>query len=78
MVFDNDPLPVVLAELARYRSGRFMLLRDPSLNELLVTGSFDTDRLDRFLPALEESLPIRIVTIADRIYLLYRSRPIQS
>ncbi|HQV12432.1 MAG TPA: FecR domain-containing protein, partial [Nitrospira sp.] len=56
LVFDNDPLPVVLAELARYRSGRLVFLRDHSLNELLVTGSFDTDRLDRFLPALEESL----------------------
>ena len=78
MVFDNDPLPVVLAELARYRSGRLMFLRDPSLNELLVTGSFDTDRLDRFLPALEESLPVRIVSIADRVYLLYRSRSTKS
>lgn len=78
LVFDNDPLPVVLAELARYRSGRLVLLRDHSLNELLVTGSFDTDRLDRFLPALEESLPVRIVSIADRIYLFYRSRPEKS
>lgn len=78
LVFDNDPLPVVLAELARYRSGRLVVLRDPSLNELLVTGSFDTDRLDRFLPALEESLPVRIVTIADRVYLLYRSRSTKS
>lgn len=78
LVFDNDPLPVVLAELARYRSGRLVFLRDHSLNELLVTGSFDTDRLDRFLPALEESLPVRIVSIADRIYLFYRSRPEKS
>lgn len=78
LVFDNDPLPVVLAELARYRSGRLVFLRDHSLNELSVSGSFDTDRLDRFLPALEESLPVRIVTIADRVYLLYRSRSTKS
>lgn len=78
LMFDHDPLPVVLAELSRYRSGRLVFLRDPSLNELLVTGSFDTDRLDRFLPALEESLPVRIVSIADRIYLFYRSRPEKS
>ena len=78
LVFNNAPLPVVLAELARYRSGHLVFLRDHSLNELLVTGSFDTDRLDRFLPALEESLPVRIVTLADRISLLYRSRSTKS
>ncbi|MBS0178306.1 MAG: FecR family protein [Nitrospira sp.] len=78
LVFDNDPLPVVLDELSRYRSGRLVFLRDQSLHELLVTGSFDTDRLDRFLPALEESLPVRIVTLADRIHLFYRSRSPKS
>jgi transmembrane sensor len=78
LMFDHDPLPVVLAELSRYRSVRLVFLRDPSLNELLVTGSFDTERLDHFLPALEESLPVRIVTIADRIHLLYRSRSTKS
>jgi transmembrane sensor len=78
LVFENQPLPDVLEEVARYRSGRFVFLRDQSLNTLLVTGSFDTERLDRFLPALEESLPIRIVTFADRVILLYRSRITRS
>lgn len=78
LVFEDQPLPEVLEEVARYRSGRFVFLRDQSLNKLLVTGSFDTERLDRFLPALEESLPIRIVTFADRVILLYRSRITKS
>ncbi|CAE6741887.1 Iron dicitrate transport regulator FecR [Nitrospira defluvii] len=78
LVFEDQPLPEVLEEVARYRSGRFVFLRDQSLNKLLVTGSFDTERLDRFLPALEESLPIRIVTFADRLILLYRSRITKS
>lgn len=78
LMFENRPLPEVLEEVARYRSGRFVFLRDQSLSTLLVTGSFDTERLDRFLPALEESLPIRIVTFADRVILLYRSRITQS
>lgn len=78
LVFENEPLPVVLSEVARYRSGRLVLLRDASLNDLLVTGSFDSDRLDRFLPALEESLPVRIVTFADRVILLYRGLPKKS
>ena len=78
LMFENQPLPDVLEEVARYRSGRFVFLRDQSLNKLLVTGSFDTERLDHFLPALEESLPIRIVTFADRVILLYRSRITKS
>ncbi|MDL1889036.1 FecR family protein [Nitrospirales bacterium NOB] len=78
LMFENQPLPEVLDEVARYRSGRLVFLRDQSLNTLLVTGSFDTERLDHFFSALEESLPIRIVTIADRVILLYRSRIAKS
>ncbi|MGC3975770.1 MAG: FecR family protein [Nitrospira sp.] len=78
LMFDQEPLPEVLAELSRYRSGRLVLVRDSSLNELLITGSFDTDHLDRFLPALQESLPLRIVAIADRVFLLYPSRSAKS
>ncbi|MCC6966696.1 MAG: FecR family protein [Nitrospira sp.] len=74
MVFENQPLPEVLDELARYRSGQIVILRDESLNTLSITGSFDTDRLDRLFPALEESLPVHVVTFADRLILLYPSR----
>jgi transmembrane sensor len=78
LIFENQPLPEVLAEVARYRSGRLVILRDESLNTLPVTGSFDTERLDHLLPAIEESLPVRIVTFADRVILLYRGLPKKS
>lgn len=78
MVFENQPLSTVLDELARYRSGQIVILRDESLKTLSVTGSFDTDQLDHFLPAIQESLPIRVVTFADRLILLYPSRAKKS
>ncbi|WHZ22188.1 MAG: hypothetical protein OJF47_001300 [Nitrospira sp.] len=73
LIFENQPLTDVLEELARYRPV-WILLRDPSLRTLLVTGSFDTERLDHLLPTIEESLPIRTVQLTDRLILLYRSR----
>lgn len=76
LIFENQPLGDVLEEFSRYRSG-WIVFRDPSLRTLAVTGSFDTDRLDRLLPTLEESLPIRIVRFTDRLILLYRDRPKQ-
>ena len=78
LIFENQPLPEVLAELARYRSGRVVIFRDESLKTLPVTGSFDTERLDHLLPAIEESLPVRIVSFADRVILLYRGLPKKS
>ena len=78
LIFENQPLPEVLAEVARYRSGRLVIFRDDSLNTLPVTGSFDTERLDHLLPAIEESLPVRVVTFADRVILLYRGLPKKS
>lgn len=78
LIFENQPLPEVLAELARYRSGRVVIFRDESLKTLPVTGSFDTERLDHLLPAIEESLPVRIVSLADRVILLYRGLPRKS
>jgi transmembrane sensor len=71
LIFENQPLPEVLDELARYRSG-WIILRDPSLRTLPVTGSFDTGRPDHVLPAIEESLPIRAVRLTDWLILLHR------
>jgi transmembrane sensor len=76
LIFENQSLSDVLEEFARYRSS-WIVLRDPSLRTLAVTGSFDTERLDRLLPTLEESLPIRTVRFTDRLILLYRDRPRQ-
>lgn len=72
LVFEHQPLEDVIEELGRYRTG-WMFLRDPSLRNLPVTAVFDTAHPDHVLPAIEESLPIRVVRLTDRIILLYRA-----
>ena len=71
LVFENQPLTEVLEELARYRSG-WIVLRDPALRTLSVTGVFDTEHPDHILTAIEESLPIRPVKLTNQFILLYR------
>jgi transmembrane sensor len=71
LIFENQPLADVLEELARYRSG-WILLRDPSLRTLSVTGVFDTAQPNHILLAIEESLPIRTVKLTDQLILLHR------
>ncbi len=73
LVFENQPLPNVLEELGRYRSG-WIVLRDPSLRRLSVTGVFDTRHPDHILTAIEESLPIRSAKLTDRLILLYQGK----
>jgi transmembrane sensor len=73
LVFENQPLTEVLEELARYRSG-WIVLRDPELRALSVTGVFDTEHPDHILTAIEESLPIRPVKLTNQFILLYRGQ----
>ncbi len=71
LIFENQPLAEVLEELARYRSG-WILLHDPSLRSLPVTGVFNTERPDHIFPVIEQSLPIRTVKLTDQLMLLHR------
>jgi transmembrane sensor len=73
LIFENQPLSEVLEELARYRSG-WIVIRDPSLRALSVTGVFDTEHPGHILTAIEESLPIKPVRLTDQFILLYRGR----
>lgn len=75
LVFDNRPLADVLHELGRYRRG-YVLLRDPALQSVSVTGVFDTTNPDKALRTIEETLPIRAIRLTDRlVFLYYRPRP---
>jgi len=47
-----------VATLARYRRGH--LGCNPAVADLLLTGSYPLDDLDRILAALEKSLPVRV------------------
>lgn len=57
--FDNTPLSVAVAELERYGSTG-LLVRDPAVAALRVTGSVDLKRIGDFTRSLPEVLPVRL------------------
>lgn len=58
LLADNLPLPVFVAELARYRRG--LLHCDPVLAHLRVAGGYPLSDPDRALAMLEAALPVRV------------------
>lgn len=62
--FDNTPLAQVLAELGRY-SSTGLLVRDPAVAALRVTGTFDPHRPDNFRRMLPKVLPVALQRDGD-------------
>ena len=69
MVFYDTPLPEVLAELNRHRSGRIVVL-DNDLDRLKITGVFETDDPDAALSVIEDTLPVRLTRLTDYLVLV--------
>lgn len=59
ITFDNTPLAQVLAEFGRYGSTG-LLVRDPAVAALRVTGTFDPHRLENFRRVLPRVLPVAL------------------
>jgi transmembrane sensor len=57
VVFEDEPLSQAVAELNRY-SARPIVIGDPSISNLRVTGVFNTDQSDRFAQILTETFPL--------------------
>lgn len=57
--FDNASLAEALAEFERYGPAN-LIVRDPAVAALRVTGTFDPRRLDNFTRALPQVLPVRL------------------
>lgn len=57
--FDNTPLNQALTEFGRYGPVHLMV-RDPAVAALRVTGTFDPRRLDNFSRILPQVLPVRL------------------
>jgi transmembrane sensor len=72
LIFENQPLAQVIAELNRYHQG-WIVLRDPFLQELPVTAVFDVRKTDQALRTIEDILPVRTVAVTDRFIWLFRS-----
>lgn len=59
IAFDNVPLAQVLQELERYGPTQ-LVVRDPAVAALRLTGTFDPRRLDSFRQSLPKVLPVRL------------------
>ena len=62
--FDRLPLSEVLRILQRYHD-RPIVLDDPALGPLLVSGVFDADRAETAVALLPDILPVQLQTAAD-------------
>jgi transmembrane sensor len=69
LVFDSVPLGEVLADLERHRRGR-ILVTDPALAGLKVTGVFDVHRGDAALETIARTLPVTITYVTDLLVLV--------
>lgn len=67
LVFELTPLSQVLEQVERYRPG-IIMVRDPRLGALKVSGTFQLDHLDEGLATLEKVFPLTIDRYTD--YLL--------
>lgn len=69
MVFQDKPLVDVVAELDRYRAGKILIL-DDEINQLPITGVFDIANTDIALQTIEQSLPVKVKKMTDKLVLL--------
>ncbi len=69
MIFQDRPLADVIAELNRYRSGRIIVMNN-DIKTLPVTGVFATDDTNIALLTIEQSLPITVTKITEKLVLL--------
>jgi len=71
LVFENQPLGEVMAELNRYHRG-YWFISDESIAQRRVSGVFRTDQPLSVLSALESSLQVHSTRISDYFILLHR------
>jgi transmembrane sensor len=64
VVFENDPLPIVVARINRYaRHG--VVIADTQTSELRISGVFHTGDIDGFVSTIAAYLPVRADKTAD-------------
>lgn len=71
LVFENQPLGEVIAELNRYHRG-YLLISDDSIAQRRVNGVFRTDQPLDVVSALESSLFVHSTRINNYLILLHR------
>lgn len=73
LIFDNEPLGMIVQEVNRY-SSRKLVVGDPTLSDMRVSGIFQVGSVDSFAAALEASFPVKNSTRAgeDDIILYWK------
>jgi transmembrane sensor len=69
LVYRGAMLSTVTADFSRY-SARQIVVNDPAIATLRVTGLFRTDNLDDALRSLESVLPVKVVAAASDVYIV--------
>lgn len=70
LVFTMRPLAEVVDELNRYFPGR-IIIADPRIKQRIVSGAFDLTRPEEALQAIEKTLGLASLALADNLILLY-------
>jgi len=70
--FRDTPLSQAALELNRYAAGKQLLIRDPKVAAIRISGSFHTNDLRRFARTLAEIYPVQVVESASTIELVSR------
>ncbi len=71
LVFKDQPLQQVVAELSRYRNGA-IFITDNRLAQHQVTGVFDANDTETALLTIEKSLGLKEYRMTDRLVVLFR------
>ena len=74
LIFDALPLAEVTRELARYRTGEIRLA-DSVLNEVKVSGVFNSDDFDGLLRAIAQMLQVNIQQIGEDVIVFAPTKP---
>lgn len=70
LIFDRTLLVDAIDDLNRYRPGR-IVIGDPRLDELLVTGNFSADRFEEALATILEAFSLKSLNFGDSLTVLF-------
>jgi transmembrane sensor len=65
MIFDAEPLAAAVAEINRYHR-RKIVLNDPALGDIAISGVFQTGRPEAFADVLTQAFPVEIAHQDER------------
>ena len=75
VTFHDTTLSDAVAELNRYATGKPLLIHDPKIAAIRISGAFHTDDLRKFARTIAEIYPVRIIETANAIEIASSGRP---